>query len=746
MSSIKTKISVYLLLLVISIFGIQGAIEYSKVKQNLYNELENTGQRTVSRLVENLELPLWEMDERWINKIITTEMMDDYLQAVIVKGADNLIVKQGRDENWKISKQETEEIAAGYIFKQGDVFHRIQKIGQVEIYLSTRFIEEKLQIKQITIITKMVVLSLVLFVFVELMIRKIVIKPLSNLVWATKEISKGHYDTRLSIKKKDEIGRLAGDFNTMREQIKLRENERDKALSTVKKAKDELSNLNESLENNVKQRTKELEESNHHLQNLSVEFEKSKDKAELANRAKSVFLANMSHELRTPMNAVLGFSRLMRDDPLVTSSQKESLDIINKSGHHLLNLINDVLDMAKIESGRVTLENAPFDLGVLIRDIIDMMHERAEKKQLILEFDQSSSFPRYIDSDSAKIRQILVNLLSNSIKCTESGKVVLRLNTLEQCDETNILLSFEVEDTGRGIAEDELVSIFSSFMQVGEQAKQEGTGLGLAITQQYVSLMKGEVSVKSELGIGSTFQVKVPVKKVAEEQILSIQPKSTHKVIGIAPGQENYRILIVEDQFENRLLLKRLLESVGFDVREAENGLQGVEQFRNWKPDFIWMDRRMPVMDGIESIERIRALPGGDVVNIVAVTASVFDQERKILLKAGASEIVNKPYRDEEIFSCMEKYLGVQYIYDEAEGIKNDAEYIKFDEQQIHKIPQKLLTNLTNAATSLDVEESLVIISKIKAIDHELADNLQQLVEVFNFQTLLEKINAHIHI
>jgi len=741
MSSIKTKISVYLLLLVISIFGIQGAIEYSKVKQNLYSELESTGQRTVSRLIENLELPLWEMDEGWINKIITTEMMDDYLQAVIVKGADNLIVEQGRDNSWKVSKQETEEIVTGYIFKQGEVFHRVQRIGQVEIYLSTRFIEEKLQIKQITIITKMVVLSLVLFVFVELMIRRIVIKPLSNLVWATKEISKGHYDTQLDIKKKDEIGRLAGDFNTMREQIKLRENERDKALSTVKKAKDELSNLNESLENNVKQRTKELEESNHHLQNLSVEFEKSKDKAELANRAKSIFLANMSHELRTPMNAVLGFSRLMRDDPLVTSSQKESLDIINKSGHHLLNLINDVLDMAKIESGRVKLENAPFDLGVLIRDIIDMMHERAEKKQLILEFDQSSSFPRYIDSDSAKIRQILVNLLSNAIKCTGSGKVVLRLNALEQFDENNILLSFEVEDTGRGIAEDELVSIFSSFMQVGEQAKQEGTGLGLAITQQYVGLMKGEVSVKSELGIGSIFQVEIPVKKVAEEQMLSIQPKLTHKVIGIAPGQEDYRVLIVEDQFENRLLLKRLLESVGFDVREAENGLQGVEQFRNWKPDFIWMDRRMPVMDGIESIERIRALPGGGDVNIVAVTASVFDQERKILLKAGASEIVNKPYRDEEIFSCMEKYLGVQYIYDEAEDIKNDAEYIKIEEQQIHKIPQNLLSSLTNAATSLDVEESLVIINKIKAIDHELAENLQQLVEVFDFQTLLEKIN-----
>jgi len=149
----------------------------------------------------------------------------------------------------------------------------------------------------------------------------------------------------------------------------------------------------------------------------------------------------------------------------------------------------------------------------------------------------------------------------------------------------------------------------------------------------------------------------------------------------------------------------------------------------------------MPVMDGIESIERIRALPGGDAVNIVAVTASVFDQERKILLKAGASEIVNKPYRDEEIFSCMEKYLGVQYIYDEAEDIKNDAEYIKIEEQQIHKIPQNLLSSLTNAATSLDVEESLVIINKIKAIDHELAENLQQLVEVFDFQTLLEKIN-----
>jgi len=738
MSSIKTKISVYLLLVVFMSTSIYALIEFQEIKQNLDSELELSGEQTISRLAKNLVLPLWEMDDEWINEIILTEMMNNNLQAIVVRGADNLLVAQRRDEDWKVTLG-YQELTGDFVFRQRKIMHDTESIGQVEVYLSTQFIKTKLQDQLIKTIVSMLMLGFVLFVFVEFMLSKIVVKPLRDLVFATKKLAKGHYDIHLDVKKKDEIGRLANDFNTMLDQLVLRKDERNNAMVALEQSKNELLDLNESLEQHVVERTQDLEKSNAHLQKLSADFEKSKNEAEIANRSKSIFLANMSHELRTPMNAVLGFSRLMKDDINVTPAQKENLEIINRSGNHLLNLINDVLDMAKIESGRMELANQPFDLGVLIRDIIDLMQERAESKTLILELDQSSSFPRYVNSDAAKIRQILVNLLSNAIKCTDKGSVVLRLNTLEVQDKNTITLNLEVEDTGRGIAKEQIPLIFSAFMQAGEQADQNGTGLGLAITNQYVELMGGDVSVRSELGEGALFRVQIPVQKVNEKTAIQIKPVSVQKVIGIAPGQSHKRILVVEDQLENRLLLKRLLESVGFSVYEAVNGQEGIEQFKTWNPDFIWMDRRMPVMDGIEAIKQIRALPGGDVVNIVAVTASVFDQERQTLIQAGASEIVNKPYRDEEIFDCMAKYLGIQYVYDE-DAIESTMKSADISAEQISNIPEHLIAELNDAATSLDIEQSVVAIKKINQIDSGLAKQLQQLVDQFEFERLLEKI------
>ncbi len=738
MSSIKTKISVYLLLVVFMSTSIYALIEFQEIKQNLDSELELSGEQTISRLAKNLVLPLWEMDDEWINEIILTEMMNNNLQAIVVRGADNLLVAQRRDEDWKVTSG-YQELTGDFVFRQRKIMHDTESIGQVEVYLSTQFIKTKLQDQLIKTIVSMLMLGFVLFVFVEFMLSKIVVKPLRDLVFATKKLAKGHYDIHLDVKKKDEIGRLANDFNTMLDQLVLRKDERNNAMVALEQSKNELLDLNESLEQHVVERTQDLEKSNAHLQKLSADFEKSKNEAEIANRSKSIFLANMSHELRTPMNAVLGFSRLMKDDINVTPAQKENLEIINRSGNHLLNLINDVLDMAKIESGRMELANQPFDLGVLIRDIIDLMQERAESKTLILELDQSSSFPRYVNSDAAKIRQILVNLLSNAIKCTDKGSVVLRLNTLEVQDKNTITLNLEVEDTGRGIAKEQIPLIFSAFMQAGEQADQNGTGLGLAITNQYVELMGGDVSVRSELGEGALFRVQIPVQKVNEKTAIQIKPVSVQKVIGIAPGQSHKRILVVEDQLENRLLLKRLLESVGFSVYEAVNGQEGIEQFKTWNPDFIWMDRRMPVMDGIEAIKQIRALPGGDVVNIVAVTASVFDQERQTLIQAGASEIVNKPYRDEEIFDCMAKYLGIQYVYDE-DAIESTMKSADISAEQISNIPEHLIAELNDAATSLDIEQSVVAIKKINQIDSGLANQLQQLVDQFEFERLLEKI------
>src|SRR5438270_3663430 len=342
-----------------------------------------------------------------------------------------------------------------------------------------------------------------------------------------------------------------------------------------------------------------------------------------ANRAKSVFLANMSHEIRTPMNAILGFSQLMLRDRDLTPQQCQYLGTINRSGEHLLALINDILEMSKIEAGRTTLNPTTFDLPVLLKDLEMMFRVRTDEKKLSFSVEMIGDVPQYIVTDINKLRQVFINVLGNAVKFTGQGRTALRVLVDRECG-TVPCLRVEIEDTGPGISPDDQGKLFRHFEQTktGQQAGT-GTGLGLAISQEFVRLMGGAITVNSQVGKGSVFAIHLPLK---EGEAQAVQARDTPRhVLRLQPGQAKCRVLIADDIEDNRQLLAQLLAPVGFEIRLATNGAEAVREFEEWRPHLILMDFRMPVMDGHEAIRRIRSMLGGGKPKIIAVTASAMD-------------------------------------------------------------------------------------------------------------------------
>jgi signal transduction histidine kinase/CheY-like chemotaxis protein len=465
------------------------------------------------------------------------------------------------------------------------------------------------------------------------------------------------------------------------------------------------------------------------------ELRAAKEEAEAASRVKSAFIANVSHELRTPLNSILGFTRLLRRQPAVPASAREDLGTILRSAEHLHTLIDQVLEQSRLEAGSARANPTAFDLVGMLDDLEDMFAPAAEDKGLRLTVVRGEEVPRYLSADGVKLRQVLINLLGNALKFTRRGEVQLRV--AGKGDPVSAL-SMTVSDTGPGIAREELAALFGPFVQArAGRESHEGTGLGLAISRSFVRLMGGDIRIDSELDRGTTVSFEVPVRAVAPVEMAPAPAGATRVVVGLQAGQPPPRVLVVDDRTVSRQLLVRLLKPIGFSLREAANGQEAVELWQAFQPDLVWMDLRMPVMDGIEATRQIRALPGGRETRIVALTASRFEEDRAAVLAAGFDGFLHRPFDEADLFERMRELLGLRFVYADEPDAAPAAE---IDAAALGTLPPELRRPLEEALARLDPDEVDRRIADLRAWNAGLAEGLGVLAKSFQYGRILRAL------
>ncbi|MDM8566642.1 ATP-binding protein [Candidatus Halobeggiatoa sp. HSG11] len=585
------------------------------------------------------------------------------------------------------------------------IIFKNERIGTVYIESNlTMFYEHFLRSAGVVVVV--ILVSLLLAFILASKFQRIITTPFYSLLTTMQSVSK-HKDYSLRVTKvvDDEWGNLVDKFNEMLVQIEA---------NNIK-----LNQYQEHLEDMVEQRTSEL-------QQRTNELAKAMDQAMAANQAKSAFLANISHEFRTPLNGILGYTQIFKQDNTLTAQQQDGINVIKRSGEYLLTLISDILDLSKIEAGKLEIIPDEFNFQQFLISIAELFKIRAAQKKVAFKMEFANDLPAIVCGDTKCLRQVFINLLSNAIKFTEQGTVTFKVTREQEA------IHLQIMDTGIGIAKNELQDIFLPFQQSGDRNnKAKGTGLGLSITKKLVDAMDGEIYLESTLGQGSSFLVilKLPILSDIAQDI--IQPPS---VIGYKSQIYPYKILIVDDNRENRLFLINTLTSLGFKILEANNGNVGLKITQKLQPDLIIIDLMMPEMDGFEATRMIRK----DYKNlpIIAASASVFEANRKDSLTAGCNDFIGKPIDNDKLFNLLSKYLKLQWIYSDENDENNEEKLPNLSSEQITELSNLTMVGdidgITKFAEQLDKTDPKLVIFTKKIIELSNDFELEQLQEIAN--------------